>query len=84
MCTVFKAGIVFLMMLCVSDAKAQLADTVWHTPQDTTKSTLLLMPMPSELSTPVIQLPVYTQGAFCDFEDALNRKRKLRIDFSVR
>ncbi len=31
-----------------------------------------------------IQLPPYTQGKFCDFEDYLNRNRKLRIDFSVK
>ncbi len=29
-------------------------------------------------------LPNYTQGLFCDFEDHINRKRKLRIDFSVK
>ncbi len=31
-----------------------------------------------------VQLPIYTQGAFCDFEDHINRHRKLRIDFSVK
>ena len=29
-------------------------------------------------------LPAYTQGVFCDFEDHINRKRQLRIDFSVK
>ncbi len=29
-------------------------------------------------------LPSYTQGIFCDFEDHINRKRQLRIDFSVK
>ncbi len=32
----------------------------------------------------VFQLPVYTQGLFCDFEDHINRNRKLRIDFGVK
>lgn len=31
-----------------------------------------------------VTLPAYTQGFFCDFEDHINRKRKLRIDFSVK
>ncbi|MFI5170791.1 MAG: hypothetical protein ACHQFW_00285 [Chitinophagales bacterium] len=31
-----------------------------------------------------VYLPSYTQGPFCDFEDHINRNRKLRIDFSVR
>jgi hypothetical protein len=31
-----------------------------------------------------IQLPTYTQGLFCDFEDHINRNRKLRIDFGVK
>lgn len=31
-----------------------------------------------------IWLPVYTQGAFCNFEDHINRHRKLRIDFGVK
>ena len=31
-----------------------------------------------------IQLPAYTQGLFCDFEDHINRNRKLRIDFGVK
>lgn len=29
-------------------------------------------------------LPAYTQGIFCDFEDHINRKRQLRIDFSLK
>lgn len=32
----------------------------------------------------LIFLPEYTQGPFCDFEDHINRKRTLRIDFSVK
>jgi hypothetical protein len=35
-------------------------------------------------ATVFITLPPYTQGKFCDFEDYINRKRKLRIDFSVK
>ncbi len=30
------------------------------------------------------ELPAYTQGFFCDFEDHINRKRQFRIDFSVK
>lgn len=33
---------------------------------------------------PNLILPDYTQGKFCDFEDYINRKRKMRIDFSVK
>jgi len=32
----------------------------------------------------VCKVPEYTQGKFCDFEDRINRNRKLRIDFSLR
>lgn len=31
-----------------------------------------------------LQIPAYTQGFFCNFEDHINKGRKLRIDFSVR
>jgi hypothetical protein len=29
-------------------------------------------------------LPGYTQGIFCDFEDIVNRSRKLRINFELK
>lgn len=32
----------------------------------------------------IIYVPEYTQGKFCDFEDYINRKNKIRIDFSVK
>ncbi|MBC8048243.1 MAG: hypothetical protein H7Y00_15695 [Fimbriimonadaceae bacterium] len=35
-------------------------------------------------STPVsIFFPVYKEGFFCNFEDNINRNRKLRIDFGT-
>ncbi len=39
--------------------------------------------MPAPVAV-VCMVPEYTQGKFCDFEDRINRNRKLRIDFSLR
>ena len=32
----------------------------------------------------LLYLPPYSQGPICNFEDYINRKRKFRIDFSVK
>lgn len=45
----------------------------------TTESHFIPAPVPI-----VVKVPEYTQGKFCDFEDRINRNRKLRIDFSLR
>lgn len=84
MYTVFKAGMVTLLMLCAVNAKAQSTDTTLHAQQDTLKYSLIMLPVITNQPSPVLNLPTYSQGLFCDFEDALNRKRTLRIDFSVR
>lgn len=31
-----------------------------------------------------LTLPAYMQGKFCDFEDAINKGKSFRIDFSLR
>lgn len=37
----------------------------------------------SHTKQPEIFLPQYIQGAFCNFEDYLNKNRKLQINFGV-
>lgn len=39
---------------------------------------------PDSSNTVLIPLPAYTQGLFCDLEDAMNRNRRLRIDLGVK
>ncbi|MEZ5013325.1 MAG: hypothetical protein R2794_03465 [Chitinophagales bacterium] len=39
---------------------------------------------PEHMSRLIIRTPPYKQGFFCDFEDFINRKNPIRIDFSLR
>lgn len=39
---------------------------------------------PDSTAAVLVPLPGYTQGLFCDLEDAMNRNRRLRIDLGVK
>lgn len=93
MCMHFKTFLIGILTLgCLSAygqdlSAASLTDTLQA---GSTKTFVVTSPLlcTEPLSYPALPvtltLPAYTQGAFCDLEDAINRNRKLRIDLNVK
>jgi len=75
-----------LACFCAAASLQAQVDSTQRFLPDSTQTTSLPVTIfkPYAPATVEIILPAYTQGLFCDFEDHLNRNRKLRIDFGVK
>ncbi|HNE44718.1 MAG TPA: hypothetical protein PKK72_11370 [Chitinophagales bacterium] len=83
--------LVFSICLCLSkNTNAQITScdslstdtlSVIETPNSLMINSTILF---QKLAVPELSLPAYTQGVFCNFEDRINKKTPLRIDFSVK